>query len=48
MVLNANCAMPLNVPNSVTIGKNVQIGAGSVVYSSIVDDDCVIEDNVVV
>jgi len=40
--INANCALPHGLAPSVNIGKNVTIEPNCSIYSSIIDDDCVI------
>ena len=41
-------SLPHGMPASVNIGKNVTIGTKCTLHSCIIDDDCVIGDNVVI
>ena len=47
-VLTALGSLPPGIPCSVNIGKNVRIGQGASVFSSIIDDDAVIGDHTVI
>ena len=46
--INTACSLPHGLAQSVNIGKNVTVEARCSIYSSIIDDDCVIGHGTVI